>query len=148
MVHAPHSSYLHVLLCLTLPFSRRSIVASFTLLPTNPPVRTFFHAGTFFLSEAIFHVSGVLAVVTAGLLMAWFGKYNISPHAVKHIEAVTEVVSLVSESAIFFFAGIICCHPVNKRNSFAVYLHHPYPPSPILSFAVYLHHPYPPSPIL
>jgi len=62
---------------------------------------------TFFISEVLLKVSGVLAVVMLGLLMAWFGKYAISPSAVEEMDSAIEIISMLCESSIFFFAGIV-----------------------------------------
>lgn len=63
--------------------------------------------GSFFVSEILFKVSGVLAVVVLGLGMGWYGKYSISPHAVERLDTVMEWLSVIAEAAIFFFAGVV-----------------------------------------
>lgn len=61
---------------------------------------------TFSSAEATFHVSGVLAVVTLGLLMGRQGKYTLSPAATNALEAVMRMVSFIAETLIFYVAGI------------------------------------------
>jgi len=48
-----------------------------------------------------------LAIVVIGLGMGRVGKYSISPSAVPRLEGVTELISAISEAAIFFCAGIV-----------------------------------------
>lgn len=61
---------------------------------------------TFSIAENYFHVSGVLAVVTLGLLMSRRGKYAFSPSATAVVEAAAPLIAHVSETLIFFVAGI------------------------------------------
>mmetsp|Transcript_3181 Transcript_3181/g.9209 ORF Transcript_3181/g.9209 Transcript_3181/m.9209 type:complete len:1144 (+) Transcript_3181:125-3556(+) len=60
----------------------------------------------FGLAELGLEVSGVLAVVTFGLLMARRGKYAFSPEAAEMVESVMPAIAHVAESAIFYVAGI------------------------------------------
>lgn len=62
--------------------------------------------GCFALAELGAGVSGVLAVVTFGLLMSRRGQYTFSPHASAVAEAVVPMLAFVSETLVFFIGGI------------------------------------------
>lgn len=63
--------------------------------------------GTFAIAEAVLGVSGVLAVVTLGLLMAQRGRYTFSQGTVERVaESSLGLLAHASETVIFFVAGI------------------------------------------
>ena len=63
--------------------------------------------GVYFTAEVLVGVSGILAVVTVGLGMGWYGKYAVWPSVVEKLEVVTSTLAAVAEAAIFFFSGIV-----------------------------------------
>lgn len=71
--------------------------------------------GTFAIAELVAHVSGVLAVVTLGSLMAKRGQYAFSPDAAGVVESAGGVLSYVSETLIFFVAGVATWAPIARR---------------------------------
>jgi NhaP-type Na+/H+ or K+/H+ antiporter len=60
----------------------------------------------FSFSELVAGVSGVLAVVTFGLLMGRRGKYALSPAATSVAHSTLPMLAHISETMIFFVAGI------------------------------------------
>lgn len=59
------------------------------------------------VAEGIFHVSGVIALVTAGLYMASFGKSSISPPVEHFLHIFWSFLTFVANSLIFFLVGVI-----------------------------------------
>mmetsp|Transcript_36306 Transcript_36306/g.85226 ORF Transcript_36306/g.85226 Transcript_36306/m.85226 type:complete len:1166 (-) Transcript_36306:63-3560(-) len=62
---------------------------------------------SFSIAENAFHVSGVLTVVTLGLLMSRRGKYAFSPKAAEMVEAAIPLIAHISETLIFYVAGVV-----------------------------------------
>lgn len=61
----------------------------------------------FTIAELVAGVSGVLATVTFGLLMAKRGNYTFSPAAAAVVEPFMQVLAHFSESLLFFIAGAV-----------------------------------------
>ena len=62
---------------------------------------------TFGMAEIILGVSGIIAVVVFGIMMSRRGKYAISPSVEEKLHATMGSLAHVSETAIFFVAGIV-----------------------------------------
>jgi Na+/H+ antiporter len=58
------------------------------------------------IAEGFFHVSGVIAVVVAGLWMAERGRMRISPEVRHFLRKFWEMLAYIANSAIFFLVGI------------------------------------------
>jgi CPA1 family monovalent cation:H+ antiporter len=61
---------------------------------------------TFLAAEHAFHVSGVMATVSAGLTMGSYGRNKISPQVQEHMESFWEYFAFVSNSLIFLLVGL------------------------------------------
>ncbi len=59
------------------------------------------------VAEGVLHVSGVLAVVTAGLYMSGRGRYRISPEVRHFLEEFWEMLAYMANALIFFLVGAI-----------------------------------------
>jgi len=62
---------------------------------------------TFFLAEHFFHVSGVLALVTFGLMMAGVGKTRISPEVAHFLHEFWEFAAFIANTLIFVIVGVV-----------------------------------------
>jgi len=62
---------------------------------------------TFFVAEYFFHVSGVLGVVTLGLLMAGMGRTRISPEVEHFLHEFWELAAFIANTLIFIIVGVI-----------------------------------------
>ncbi|KAH3732199.1 sodium:proton antiporter [Pelomyxa schiedti] len=71
---------------------------------------------TMFLSEWM-DTSGVLAVVTLGLWMAYKGKFGLSPNTLEPNSVVWEELEYIINSLIFFFSGVIVYHSLSVTNA-------------------------------
>lgn len=60
----------------------------------------------FIAAEHLFHVSGVMSVVAAGLVMGGYGKNKISPAVQEHMESFWEYFAFVCNSLIFLLVGL------------------------------------------
>ncbi|KNC55217.1 cyclic nucleotide-binding protein [Thecamonas trahens ATCC 50062] len=63
--------------------------------------------GTFYVAEALLHVSGVLATVMFGFMMSNRFKYTLSPAVIEMNEAVWTQLAHIAETVIFVMGGII-----------------------------------------
>lgn len=61
---------------------------------------------TFLAAEHIFHVSGIMATVAAGLTMGSYGRTKISPPVLEHMESFWEYFAFVCNSLIFLLVGL------------------------------------------
>ncbi len=61
----------------------------------------------FLAAEALFDVSGVVAVVTLALLLAGVGKTRISPEISEFLEHFWEVMAYIANTLIFLLVGVI-----------------------------------------
>lgn len=62
---------------------------------------------TFFVAEHFFHVSGVLGVVTLGLVMAGVGRTRISPEVGHFLHEFWELAAFMANTLIFLIVGVI-----------------------------------------
>lgn len=62
---------------------------------------------TFFIAEYFFHVSGVLALVAYGLMMASYGKTRISPEVQHFLHEFWELAAFVANVLIFLIVGVV-----------------------------------------
>ncbi|MBE0674509.1 MAG: cation:proton antiporter, partial [Bacteroidales bacterium] len=62
---------------------------------------------TFFVAEHFFHVSGVLGVVTLGLVMAGVGRTRISPEVEHFLHEFWELAAFIANTLIFIIVGVI-----------------------------------------
>lgn len=79
-------------------------IARDDLLSTNI---TFFACyALFFICEIYLKVSGVIAIVTLGVLMAKFGKVSINPESEHYLHSVWSYLHFVLESLLFIITGV------------------------------------------
>ena len=71
----------------------------------------------FFLAEAQFHVSGILALVTLGLFMSAYGKTKIDTDAKEALHAVWSWVQYTCETLIFLLTGLLIGYEVFVKNN-------------------------------
>ncbi|RMG14551.1 MAG: hypothetical protein D6731_10130 [Planctomycetota bacterium] len=62
---------------------------------------------TFLAAEHLLHVSGVMAVVAAGLVAGSYGSTKVSPSVVEFMHSFWEYTSFIMNSLIFFFVGLV-----------------------------------------
>lgn len=62
---------------------------------------------TFFISEHFFHVSGVLALVAFGLVMASAGRTKISPEVQHFLHEFWELAAFIANTLIFLIVGVV-----------------------------------------
>jgi NhaP-type Na+/H+ or K+/H+ antiporter len=67
----------------------------------------------FFMAEHFFHVSGVLAVVTFGLVMAGVGRTRISPEVGHFLHEFWELAAFIANTLIFIIVGVVIAQKVN-----------------------------------
>ena len=79
-------------------------IARDDLLSTNI---TFFACyALFFVSEIYLKVSGVIAIVTLGVLMGKFGKVSINPESEHYLHSVWSYLHFLLESILFIITGV------------------------------------------
>ncbi|MFT4712130.1 MAG: CPA1 family monovalent cation:H+ antiporter [Candidatus Azotimanducaceae bacterium] len=61
---------------------------------------------SFLIAEQVFHVSGVVAVVAAGLTLGSWGRIKISPSVRQYIDHFWEYMSFVATALIFLMVGM------------------------------------------
>ncbi len=62
---------------------------------------------TFFVAEHFFHVSGVLGLVTLGVMMAGIGKTRISPEVQHFLHEFWELAAFIANTLIFVIVGVV-----------------------------------------
>ena len=62
---------------------------------------------TFYVAEGMFHVSGVLGLVTLGLIMAGPGRTKISPEVQHFIHEFWEFTAFAANTLIFIIVGVV-----------------------------------------
>lgn len=67
----------------------------------------------FFMAEHFFHVSGVLSVVTFGLVMAGVGRTRISPEVGHFLHEFWELAAFIANTLIFIIVGVVIALKVN-----------------------------------
>lgn len=68
--------------------------------------------GAMLLGEGVFHVSGVIAVVTAGLWMSGPGRVYISPEVGHFLHRFWEMLAYLANTLIFFLVGLVIAVPL------------------------------------
>jgi monovalent cation:H+ antiporter, CPA1 family len=61
---------------------------------------------SFFLGDHVFHVSGVMATMMAGIIMGGWGYTKISPQVAKYLKQFLEFIVFVANAVIFFIVGL------------------------------------------
>lgn len=61
----------------------------------------------FFVAENFFHVSGVLALVTFGIMMAGIGRTRISPQVAHFLHEFWELAAFIANTLIFLIVGVV-----------------------------------------
>jgi NhaP-type Na+/H+ or K+/H+ antiporter len=61
----------------------------------------------FFVAEYFFHISGVLALVTFGLMMAGIGRTRISPQVAHFLHEFWELAAFIANTLIFLIVGVV-----------------------------------------
>ncbi|GIW70782.1 MAG: sodium/hydrogen exchanger [Planctomycetota bacterium] len=68
------------------------------------------------LAEGMAHVSGVMAVVTAGLWLAGPGRTHISPEVSHFLHRFWEMLSYVANTLIFFLVGLVIATQLHEAS--------------------------------
>src|SRR5690606_37809683 len=68
------------------------------------------------IAEAFFHVSGVMAVVTAGLWMRGTGKTKISTEVSHFLHRFWETLGYIANTLIFFLVGIVIAQKLHETS--------------------------------
>lgn len=61
----------------------------------------------FFVAEYFFHISGVLALVSFGLMMAGIGRTRISPQVAHFLHEFWELAAFIANTLIFLIVGVV-----------------------------------------
>jgi NhaP-type Na+/H+ or K+/H+ antiporter len=61
----------------------------------------------FFVAEHFFHISGVLAVVSFGVMMAGIGRTRISPQVAHFLHEFWELAAFIANTLIFLIVGVV-----------------------------------------
>lgn len=67
-----------------------------------------------FVGEGLLHVSGVIAIVTAGLFMSGPGRTRISPEVMHFLHEFWEMLTYIANTLIFFLVGLVIAVNVHK----------------------------------
>ncbi|MDA3778813.1 MAG: cation:proton antiporter [Bacteroidales bacterium] len=67
---------------------------------------------TFFVAESLFHVSGVLGLVTVGLLVGGIGKTRISPEVGHFLHEFWELAAFIANTLIFIIVGVVIANRI------------------------------------
>ncbi|MFH1321680.1 MAG: cation:proton antiporter [Bacteroidota bacterium] len=62
---------------------------------------------TFFIAEHFFHVSGILGLVSLGLVMAGVGRTRISPEVEHFLHEFWELAAFIANTLIFIIVGVV-----------------------------------------
>ncbi len=71
---------------------------------------------TFYVAEFFFHVSGVLALVTLGLIMAGTGRTKISPEVEHFMHEFWELAGFIANTLLFIIVGVV----IAERSNFNI----------------------------
>jgi len=78
---------------------------------------------TFFVNENLLHVSGVLGLVSYGLLMAGVGRTRISPEVSHFLHEFWELAAFIANTLIFIIVGVVIAQKsVFSANDFLILL--------------------------
>lgn len=61
----------------------------------------------FFVAEHFFHISGVLALVSFGIMMAGIGRTRISPQVAHFLHEFWELAAFIANTLIFLIVGVV-----------------------------------------
>jgi NhaP-type Na+/H+ or K+/H+ antiporter/CRP-like cAMP-binding protein len=61
----------------------------------------------FFVAEHFFHISGVLALVSYGIMMAGIGRTRISPQVAHFLHEFWELAAFIANTLIFLIVGVV-----------------------------------------
>ena len=61
---------------------------------------------TFLVAEEVVHVSGVIAVVSAGIVLGWYKANNLKPEARHFVGEFWEYIAFIANSLIFLLVGL------------------------------------------
>ncbi len=90
-----------------------AILAGYTLgaIESDPAIEitltTILAYFSFIIAEHVFHVSGIMAVVAAGLMIGSWGKSKISPSTSEFMEHFWEYLAFVANALIFIMVGLV-----------------------------------------
>src|SRR3990167_2678679 len=60
----------------------------------------------FIMAHKFFHVSGVMATITAGIMMSGWGRTKLSSHAVEKLHDILEFLAYIANALIFLLVGL------------------------------------------
>ncbi len=67
---------------------------------------------SFFVAEGFFHVSGILAVVAFGVIMAGAGRTRISPEVEHFLHEFWELAAFIANTLIFLIVGVVIARSI------------------------------------
>ncbi|MDX9696446.1 MAG: sodium:proton antiporter, partial [Bacteroidales bacterium] len=67
---------------------------------------------TFFIAEHFFHVSGVIGLVTFGIMMAGVGRTRLSPQVEHFLHEFWELFAFIANTLIFIIVGVVIANRV------------------------------------
>ena len=67
---------------------------------------------SFFVAEGFFHVSGILAVVAFGVIMAGAGRTRISPEVGHFLHEFWELAAFIANTLIFLIVGVVIARSI------------------------------------
>jgi len=67
------------------------------------------------IGEGLFHVSGVLAIVVAGLYMGGPGRTRVSPEVQHFLHEFWQVVAYIANTLIFFLVGLVIASTLDQH---------------------------------
>lgn len=73
----------------------------------------------FILADEVFHVSGVMAVITAGIMMGGWGRTKLSTKAYDYLHRLLDLLAYIANSLIFLLVGL-SIHPEMMANTYVI----------------------------
>ena len=67
---------------------------------------------SFLIAEHVFHVSGVVAVVTCAIILAGYGSTKVSPEVSGFLHRFWKMIGFIAETVIFLIVGIVIAYRV------------------------------------
>src|SRR3990167_3009847 len=61
---------------------------------------------SFIMADKFFHISGVMATITAGIMMSGWGRTKLSSHAVEKLHDILEFLAYIANALIFLLVGL------------------------------------------
>lgn len=71
----------------------------------------------FIVAEGVFHVSGVVALVTLGVVLASYGRTKVSPEVAEFLHHFWEMMAFFANTIIFLLVGILMATRVNLEST-------------------------------